>query len=116
MLQIAARSAIRPVLTQLFPELINTIEARSALGVGPSRLPHGEAAMYKVHVLGIDSVRPENHVFASRAAAERCVIGFEGEGIRAKIYRTASRPIEETTKLQEEHYRRHTWEDNVSSC
>ena len=29
--------------------------------------------MYTVHVLGIDGVWPEYHVFASRAAAERSV-------------------------------------------
>ncbi len=86
---IAARSAIRPVLTQLFPELVDTIEARSAISAGPSRPLHGEAAMYKVLALGIDSVWPQYHVFASRAAAERCIIRFEAEGFRAKIYRTA---------------------------
>jgi hypothetical protein len=32
----------------------------------------------------------EYHVFASRADAERSVIGFETEGFRAKVYRTAS--------------------------
>jgi hypothetical protein len=54
--------------------------------------------MYTVHVLGIDGVWREYHVFASRAAAERSVIGFEAEGFRAKVYRTASRPIEEDVK------------------
>jgi hypothetical protein len=48
--------------------------------------------MYTVHVLGIGGVWREYHVFASRAAAERGVIGFEAEGFRAKIY--AVRPIE----------------------
>ncbi len=37
-------------------------------------------------------------MFASRTAAERSVIGFEAEGFRAKIYRTAARPIEEGRK------------------
>jgi hypothetical protein len=54
--------------------------------------------MYTVHVLGIDGVWREYHVFASRAAAERSVIGFEAEGFRAKVYRTASRSIEEDGK------------------
>src|SRR5271165_7176018 len=52
--------------------------------------------MYTVHVLGIDGVWCEYHVFASSAGAERSVIGFEAEGFRAKIYRTASRPIPQT--------------------
>jgi hypothetical protein len=50
--------------------------------------------MYTVHVLGIDGVWREYHVSANRADAERSVIGFEAEGFRAKIYRTAVRPIE----------------------
>jgi hypothetical protein len=50
--------------------------------------------MYTVHVLGIDGVWREDHVFANRADAERSVIGFEAEGFRAKIYRIAVRPIE----------------------
>jgi hypothetical protein len=91
----AARSAVRSVLTQLFPELVDTIDARSAISVAPSRPPRREAAMYKVDVIGIDCVRPQYHAFASRAAAERCVISFEAEGFRAKIYRTVSWPIEE---------------------
>ncbi len=70
--------------------------------------------MYIVHVLGVDGVSPEYHVFASRAAAERSVIGFEAEGYRAKIYRTASWPIEETANAQDDHDRRQTWEMNVS--
>ena len=70
--------------------------------------------MYTVHVLGIDGVWPEYHVFASRAAAERSVIGFEAEGFRAKIYRTASWPIEENANAQDNHHRRHNWEVNVS--
>ena len=70
--------------------------------------------MYTVHVLGIDGVWPEYQVFASRAAAERSVIGFEAEGFRAKIYRTASWPIEENANAQDNHRRRHTWEVNVS--
>jgi hypothetical protein len=56
--------------------------------------------MYKVHVLAADPVWPRYHVFASRAAAERCVIRFEAEGFRTKIYRTASWPIEETAMLK----------------
>jgi hypothetical protein len=51
--------------------------------------------MYTVHVLGIDGVWREYHVFANRADAERSVIGFEAEGFRAKAYRTAVRPIED---------------------
>jgi hypothetical protein len=42
--------------------------------------------MCTVHVLGNGGVWREYHVFASRAAAERGVIGFEAEGFRAKIY------------------------------
>jgi hypothetical protein len=58
-------------------------------------------------VLGIDSVWREYHVFANRADAELSVIGFEAEGFRAKIYRTASSwPIEED--VQDNHHRRHT--------
>ena len=70
--------------------------------------------MYTVHVLGIGGVWPEYHVFASRAAAERSVIGFEAKGFRAKIYRTASWPMEENANAQDNHQRRHTWEVNVS--
>jgi hypothetical protein len=62
--------------------------------------------MYTVLVLGIDGVWPEYHVFASRAAAERSVIGFEAEGFRAKIYRTASWPIEKDANVQGDHHRR----------
>ena len=69
--------------------------------------------MYTVHVLGIDGVWREYHVFASRADAERSVFGFEAEGFRAKIYRTASRPIGEDANVQDNHHRRHTWEVNV---
>ena len=69
--------------------------------------------MYTVHVLGIDGVWREYHVFASRAAAERSVIGFEGEGFRAKVYRTASRPVEED--VQDNHHRWNTWEVSISS-
>jgi hypothetical protein len=100
MRQIAARSAVRPILAQLFQTLVDTIDTRSAISVEPSRPPRGEAAMYKVDVIGIDSVRPQYHAFASRAAAERCVIRFESEGFRAKIYRTASWPIEEIATLK----------------
>ena len=64
--------------------------------------------MYTVHVLGIGGVWREYHVFASRAAAERSVIGFEAEGFRAKIYHTAVRPIEEDAIVQGDHHRRHT--------
>jgi hypothetical protein len=70
--------------------------------------------VYTVHVLGIDGVWPEDHVFASRAAAERSVICFEAEGFRAKIYRTASRPLEENANTQDNLHHRHTWEVNVS--
>jgi len=58
--------------------------------------------MYTVHVLGIDGVWPEYHVFASRAAAERSVFRLEAEGLRAKIYRTAWGPIEEIANAQEQ--------------
>ena len=92
----------------------SVLKAQSAISVGPSRPPQGEAAMYTVHVLGIDGVWLEYHVFASRAAAERSVIGFEAEGFRAKIYRTASWPIEENANAQDNHHRRHNWEVNVS--
>src|SRR5271165_4640504 len=74
----------------------SVLKAQSEIGVGPSRPPQGEAAMYTVHVLGIDGVWREYHVFASRAAAERSVIGFEAEGFRAKIYRTAAWPLRRT--------------------
>ena len=70
--------------------------------------------MYTVHVLGIGGVWREYHVFASRAAAERSVIGFEAEGFRAKIYHTAVRPIEEDANVQGDHHRRHTWEVNAA--
>ena len=69
--------------------------------LGGSDAPHVWAArfsgleMYTVHVLGVDGVWREYHVFASRAAAERSAIGFEAEGFRAKVYRTASQPIDE---------------------
>jgi hypothetical protein len=69
--------------------------------------------VYTVHVLGIDGVWREYHVFANRADAERSVIGFEAEGFRAKIYRTASWPIEDAN-VQDNHHRRHTWEVSVS--
>ena len=52
--------------------------------------------MYTVHVLGIDGVWREYLVFANRAVAELSVIGFEAEGFRAKIYRTASWPLRRT--------------------
>ncbi len=70
--------------------------------------------MYTVHVLGIGGVWRECHVFASRAAAERSVIGFEAEGFRAKIYHTAVRPIEEDANVQGDHHRRHTCEVNAA--
>jgi hypothetical protein len=71
--------------------------------------------MYTVHVLlGIGGVWREYHVFASRAAAERSVIGFEAEGFRAKIYHTAVRPIEEDANVQGDHHRRHIWEVNAA--
>jgi hypothetical protein len=68
--------------------------------------------MYTVHVLSIDGVWREYHVFENRADAEQSVIGFEAEGFRAKVYRTAVRPIEED--VQDNHHRRHTWEVSVS--
>ena len=69
--------------------------------------------MYTVHVLGTDGIWREYHVFGNRADAERSVIGFEADGFRAKIYRTASSwPIEED--VQDNHHRRHTWEVSVS--
>jgi len=59
--------------------------------------------MYAVHVLGTDSIWREYHVFGNRADAERSVIGFEAEGFRAKIYRTASSwPIEKNENVQGE--------------
>ena len=70
--------------------------------------------MYTVHVLGINGVWREYHVFASRAAAERSVIGFEVDGFRAKVYRTASWPIEEEANVQDDDRRRHTWEVNAA--
>jgi hypothetical protein len=66
--------------------------------------------MYTVHVLGIDSVWREYHVFANRADAERSVVGFESEGFRAKIYRTASSPVGEDANVQDNHDRRRNWE------
>jgi hypothetical protein len=62
--------------------------------------------MYAVHVLGSDGVWREYHVFGNRADAERSVIGFEAEGFRAKIYRTASWPIEKDANVQDDHHRR----------
>src|SRR5271165_5958445 len=62
--------------------------------------------MYTVHVLGIDGVWREYLVFANRAVAELSVIGFEAEGFRAKIYRTASWPIEKDANVQGDHHRR----------
>jgi len=62
--------------------------------------------MYTVHVLGIDGVWREYLVFANRADAELSVIGFEAEGFRAKIYRTASWPIEKDANVQGDHHRR----------
>jgi hypothetical protein len=53
-------------------------------------------------------------VFAHRADAERRVIGFETEGFRAKIYRTASWPIEKDANVQGDHHPRHTWEVNAA--
>jgi hypothetical protein len=70
--------------------------------------------MYAVHVLGIDGVWREYHVFANRAAAERSVIRYEAEGFRAKIYRTASSPIEEDANVQGDHHRRQSWEVNAA--
>jgi len=45
--------------------------------------------MYTVQILGVDGVWSEYRVFASRAAAERSVIGLEANGFRARIYRAA---------------------------
>jgi len=70
--------------------------------------------LYTVHVLGIDGVWREYHVFAHGADAERSVIGFETEGFRAKIYRTATRQIEEDANVQGDHHPRHTWEVNAA--
>ena len=69
--------------------------------------------MYTVHVLGIDGVGPEDHAFASRAAAERSVIRFEAKGFRARIYRAASWPTEEIANSEDDH-RARTREGNVS--
>jgi hypothetical protein len=62
--------------------------------------------MYIVRVLGIDGVWREHRVFANRADAERSVIRFEAEGFRAKVYRTAARPIEGDANIQGDHHRR----------
>ena len=70
--------------------------------------------MYTVHVLGTDGIWREYHVFGNRADAERSVIGFEAEGFRAKIYRTASWPIEKDANVQGDHHRRHTWKVNAA--
>ncbi len=69
--------------------------------------------MYTVHVLGIDGAEPENHMFASRAAAERSVIRLEAEGFRARIYRTASWPSEEIAKAQSNRHRRRGWDVTI---
>jgi len=58
------------------------------------RSPAWALARHAVHVLGADGIWREYHMFRNRADAERSVIGFEAEGFRAKIYRTASWPIE----------------------
>jgi hypothetical protein len=68
--------------------------------------------MYAVHVLGTDSIWREYHVFGNRADAEQSVIGFEAEGLRAKIYRTASWPIEQD--VQDNHRHRHTRDVNAA--
>ena len=62
--------------------------------------------MYAVRVLGIDGVWRYQRVFANRADAERSVSRFEAEGCRAKIYRTAARPLEEDVNVQGDHHRR----------
>ncbi len=69
--------------------------------------------MYTVHVLGIDGAEPENHLFASRAAAERSVIRLDAEGFRARIYRTASWPSEEIAKAQGNGHRRRGWDVTI---
>lgn len=61
--------------------------------------------MYTVRVLGIDGVWREHRVFANRADAERSVTRFEAEGFRAKVYRTAARPIEEDANVPGGHDR-----------
>jgi hypothetical protein len=60
--------------------------------------------MYTVHVLGIDGVWREYHVFTNRADAEQSVMGFEAEGFRAKIYRTAVRGIKEHANVQGDYH------------
>lgn len=70
--------------------------------------------MYTVHVLVDDGISPEYRVFASRAAAELCLVRFEARGFRARIYRNPFWPIEETANPQDKHPRRHTLEVNVS--
>ena len=61
--------------------------------------------LYAVHVLGTDGIWREYHVFGNRADAERSVTGFEADGFRAKIYRTASWPIEKDANVQGDHRR-----------
>lgn len=70
--------------------------------------------MYTVHVLADDGVSPEYRVFATRAAAERSLVRFEAKGFRARIYRNAFWPREETANPQATHPRGHTLEVNVS--
>jgi len=50
----------------------------------------------------------------SHTAPTRSVIGFEAEGCRAKIFRTAARPIEEDPNVQGDHHSRHNWEMNAA--
>jgi hypothetical protein len=61
--------------------------------------------MYAVRVLGIDGVWRDHRVFANCADAERSVIRFEADGFRAKIYPTASWPIEKDANVQGDHRR-----------
>jgi hypothetical protein len=46
----------------------------------------------------VDVAQPVEH--------ERSVSRFEAEGFRAKIYRTAARPLEEDVNVQGDHHRR----------
>lgn len=57
--------------------------------------------MYTVHVLEDHGISPEDRVFASRAAAERSLVRFEAKGFRARIYRNAFWPHEETANPQD---------------
>ena len=84
---------------------------KAPVSVGPSRPLQRPAAPSPQTDFGSKGpqIWREYHVFANRADAERSVIGFEAEGFRAKIYRTASWPIGEDAIVQDNHHRRHTW-------